>query len=341
MTKKVALIKGDGCGPELVDAMLKVMKAVDTNVNLVECEAGLEWWENHGGNSYIPQETWQILEAADACFKGPTTTISHPDTPRSVAISIRQRFDLYANIRPIQTFRGVVGPLGMVDFICVREATEGLYCGIEHRFGDDLAIAFRIISRRASERVARKAFEVACGKGWNSVATVSKANILRQTDGLFLEAVKKIAHDYPDIGVSDYYVDNFAQQLMKNPQQFNQNVILSTNLFMDIISEEASVLVGGIGCAYSGNFGDRYAMFEPAHGSSPKDKNQDRQNPTATILSGAWMLEYLGETDQAIAVFEATRQVIAEGKTLTYDLGGDAKTSEMTAAIVEKVKSIS
>lgn len=334
------MIRGDGCGPELVDAMLGVLKAANTGVELIPCEAGFEWWESHGGSSFIPPDTWDVLQSSDACLKGPTTTAIGPGTPRSVAVSIRQRFDLYANIRPIKTFVGTEGPLGPVDFVCVREATEGLYSGLEHRLSNDVAIAIRKITRRSSENVARKAFEIARERGWKNIIVVNKANILKETDGLFLEAVRGVAQGFPEINPEEYLVDNFAQQLVKNPQRFNQNVILSTNLFMDVLSEEASALLGSIGCVYSSNFGDHYAMFEPAHGSSPKYKGLDKVNPVAMILSGAWMLEYVGEKTQAQAVFDATEQVIAEGKMLTYDMGGNASMSQMASAISQKVNLI-
>lgn len=340
MVKEAALIRGDGTGPELVDNMLKVLEAVKTNVKLIPCNAGLEWWEKGGGNSFIPPETWRILEQVDACFKGPTTTIPKPGTPKSVAVSIRQRFDLYANVRPIKTFPNARGPLGDVDFICVREATEGLYTGLEYRLTDDLAIGIRKITRKSSERIARFAFNLAKQKNWKTVVAVHKGNICKETDGLFMEAVTSVAREFKGIQLVDYFIDNFAQQLVKNPQRFNQNVIMSTNLFMDIISEEASALVGSIGCVYSANLGDDYAMFEPAHGSSPKYKGLDKVNPTATILAGAWMLEYLGEKEKADAIFKATESVIAEGRTVTYDLGGSAKTSEMTEAIARKAQEL-
>ncbi|MCP8304951.1 MAG: isocitrate/isopropylmalate dehydrogenase family protein [archaeon] len=339
MGRQVALIRGDGTGPELVDAMIRVLKASKADVDLVPCDAGLEWWEKHGGDSFIPPETWEILEKSAACFKGPTTTIPKPETPKSVAVSIRQKFNLFANVRPIKTFPNTSGPLGDVDFICVREATEGLYIGIEFRF-DDVAIAIRKISRRASGRVTRYAFDLAREKGWKKVVVITKGNILKETDGLFREVVEDVAKDFPEITVDDYFIDNFAQQLVKNPQRFNQNVILSTNLFMDIISEEASGLIGSIGCVYSANIGENYAMFEPAHGSAPKYKGMNKVNPTATILSGAWMLDYVGEKRASKAIFEATNDVIAEGKVVTYDLGGKAKLSEMAEAIAQKTEEI-
>lgn len=338
MTKSVALIKGDGTGPELTDATLKVLKAVGTNIEFLSCDAGFEWWQTHGGATLIPDESWKIIEAADACLKGPTTTPAGPNTPRSVAVSIRQRKGLYANIRPVKTFEGTKRPLGDVELVCVREATEGLYSGLEHRLSNDVAIAFRKITREPSEKLAKRAFEEAKRRGWKRTYAITKQNILKETDGLFMDAARTAHKNYSDISMEEYFIDNFAQQLIKNPQRFNQSIIFGTNLFMDIISEEISALVASIGCIYSANFGDNYAMFEPAHGSAPAYKGQDKVNPTATVLAGAWMLEYLGEKKKSEAIFKATREVIAEGKKVTYDLGGTARLSEMADAIAERAR---
>lgn len=336
MGKKAALIKGDGVGPELTLAAMKVLEAVGTEVELIPVEAGYEWWLQHGGPSLIPPETWKILEESDAILKAPCTTPAEPGSPRSVAVSIRQRFDLYANVRPIKTFKGLPSLYGDLDFICVRETTEGLYSGIEHRLAPDVAIAVRKITRRQSEKVARKAFQIAKEKGWTKVIVVTKRNIMKECDGVFIESVDSVSKGFPGITYEEYYVDNMAQQLVKNPDRFNQNVILGTNLFMDIISEEAAGLLASIGMVYSANMGDVRAMFEPAHGSAPKYKGQDKVNPTAMILSVAWMIDYLGEKDKAQAIFKATEEVISEGKVVTYDLKGNARTSEMAAAIAEK-----
>ncbi|MEM3398147.1 MAG: isocitrate/isopropylmalate dehydrogenase family protein [Nitrososphaerota archaeon] len=336
MGKKSAIIKGDGVGPELTACALKVLEAVNPDVEILPVEAGYEWWLQHGGSSFIPPETWKILEEVNAVLKAPCTTPPDPGAPRSVAVTIRQRFDLYANIRPIKTYKGLPSMYGDLDFICVRETTEGLYSGIEHRLAPDVAIAVRKITRRQSERVARKAFSMAKERGWNKVIVVTKRNIMRECDGIFIESVDRVSKEFSGITYEEYFIDNMAQQLVKNPDRFNHNVILGTNLFMDIISEEASGLVASIGMIYSGNFGDNYAMFEPAHGSAPKYKGQDKVNPTAMILSAAWMLEYLGEKEEANSIFRAVEEVIAEGKVLTYDLKGNAKSSEMAAAIAQK-----
>jgi isocitrate dehydrogenase len=334
------LIRGDGTGPELTDAAVKVLKAVGTSVNLVLCDAGFEWWQAHGGQTLIPPESWKIIDTTDACLKGPTTTPAGPGTPRSVAVTIRQGKKLYANIRPIHTFEGTKRPLGDVDLVCVREATEGLYSGLEHRLSNDVAIAFRKITREPSEKLSRTAFEEAKRRGWKRTYAITKQNILKETDGLFMEAARKVHSQYPEISLEEYFIDNFSQQLVKNPQRFNKSIVFGTNLFMDIISEEASALVASIGCIYSGNFGDGYAMFEPAHGSAPQYKGQDKVNPTATILAAAWMLEYLGENEKANAIFQATHDVIAQGKSVTYDLAGKAHLSEMADAIADRARKI-
>ncbi len=334
---KVAVIRGDGTGPELTGAALEVMKAAGTRAEFIECDAGSEWWEKHRGPSFIPDESWKVIEGSDSCLKGPTTTIPVPGTPKSVAVSIRQRLNLYANVRPVKTFPGQAGPLGEVDMVLVREATEGLYIGIEHRLSDDVSIALRLVTKEKSTKVCTFAFQEAKRRGWKKVVALSKANILKVTDGLFLDCARTVAKRYPGIELEDLFLDNFAQQLVKNPQRFDRNVIVGTNLFMDVMSEEASGLIGSIGMVYSGNFGDTHAMFEPAHGSTPKYKGKDKVNPTATVLSAAWMLDYLGEKTQSKAIFGAVMEVVKEKKHLTYDLGGKAKTSEMVRAVVRKL----
>jgi isocitrate dehydrogenase len=331
--KKAVVINGDGTGPELVDAMIKVLKSCNTNVELITCDAGSEWWEKNGGNSYISDKVWETLKSSDACFKGPTTTVPNPEAPRSVAVSIRQKFQLYANIRPIKTYK--ISKL-QLNFICVRESTEGLYAGIEFKTSDDSAVAIRKTTGKGCRRVVKKGFELAKEKGFRKIFAITKRNILKETDGIFWKAVVETNKTYPDIEVEEYYIDNMTQQLVKNPERFNNSLLLSTNLFMDIISECASGHVGSIGNVYSGNYGDSYAMFEPAHGSAPKHARQDKVNPVATILSGAWMVEYLGEKHISEAIFKATEQTIDDGKFLTYDLGGSSSLSKMAEAIAQR-----
>ncbi len=337
MTKKVAVLTGDGVGPELTESAMKVVRATGAKVDFISCAGGAEWWQANGGNTLIPDASWKKMDEADAIFKGPTTTPGGIGSPKSVAVSIRQKYDLYANVRPIVTYPGTAAPLGEVDFVCVREGTEGLYVGEEVAITNDVYIALRKITRPSCNRIARYAFEEAQRRGWKSVVAIHKSNILKKTDGAFLEECEKVHKNYANIELEEYHVDNVAQQLIKNPQIFNNKILLSTNLFMDILSEECSALVGSIGLIYSANIGDKKAMFEPAHGSAPKYKGLDKVNPVATVLAGAWMLEYLGQPKQGQAIFAATKKVIAEKKTLTYDLGGNAKQSAMVDAIIKSL----
>jgi len=337
LTKKAAVIKGDGTGPELVNAMLHVLKECNTQIELVLCEAGSEQWEKHGGQTYIPEETQRIMEESDACYKGPTTTIPSPNAPRSVAVSTRQKFELYANVRPIKT-HDRLSPDKKLDFVCFREATEGLYAGIEFNISDDSAIAIRKTTRKGCKRIVDAAFDWAKKNNLSKVTAITKRNILKRTDGIFWGEVERAAKENPGIEIEEYYIDNMTQQLVKNPERFNNSVLISTNLFMDIISECASGSMGSIGNVYSANMGDNYAMFEPAHGSAPKYKGMDKVNPTAAVLSGAWMVEYLGEPEIRDAVFAATDDVINEGKYVTYDIGGSATTTQMSNAVATIAK---
>lgn len=335
MSKSAVIIKGDGTGPELVNAMVHVLEECNSKIKLIPCEAGSEWWTKNGGTSYISEEVWKLLENSDACFKGPTTTIPTSNAPRSVAVSIRQKFNLYANVRPIKTYKNSTHQL---DFICVREATEGLYSGIEFKIGDDAAIAVRKITRKKCEAVVGHGFKLAAEKAFKKIYVITKRNILKETDGIFWNAVEDIQSEFKEIAIEEYYIDNMTQQLVKNPDRFNKSILLSTNLFMDIVSECASGHVGSIGNVYSGNYGDNYAMFEPAHGSAPKYAGQDKVNPVATILSGALMAKYLGEGEICNAIFTATEETINEGKRLTYDLGGSSSLSQMANEIANRSK---
>jgi isocitrate dehydrogenase len=337
LTKTAVVIRGDGTGPELVDALIMVLNECNSQIELSTCEAGSEWWKKTGGNSYISEQVWKLLEESDACFKGPTTTVPIPSSPKSVAVSIRQRFELFANVRPIRTYKRSPRHL---DFVCVREATEGLYSGIEFRTSEDSAIAIRKITRKSCERVVTQGFTIAEELRYNKINVITKRNILKETDGIFWQSAEKIKEKFQDIMIEEYYVDNMTQQLVKNPERFNNSVLLSTNLFMDIVSECASGHLGSIGNVYSGNYGNNYAMFEPAHGSSPKYAGLDKVNPVATILSGALMVKYLGEVDISNALFSATEHVINQGKFVTYDLGGTATLSKTATEIAKNAKAL-
>lgn len=338
LSKKAAVMKGDGIGPEVVDSMLHVLKECNLQSEIILCEAGSEQWDKNGrkDKSYIPDETIRILEESDACFKGPTTTIPVPNAPRSVAVTLRQKFELYSNIRPTKTYDRLT-PDKKLDCVCFREATEGLYTGVEAKITDDAAIAIRKITRQGSRRFLNSAVNWAKKYDMKKMVAITKRNILKQTDGIFWEEVQKSVEN-TDIKISEIYIDNMAQQLVVAPEQFNGAVLVSTNLFMDIISELASGLVGSIGLIYSANMGDSFAMFEAAHGSAPQFAGQNKVNPTATVLSGAWMAEYLGEKEIRDAIFSATEQVINEGTTVTWDIGGNATTTQMTDAIITNAK---
>ncbi|CAE6495801.1 isocitrate/isopropylmalate dehydrogenase family protein [Candidatus Nitrosotenuis uzonensis] len=339
MAKKATIIRGDGIGPEVVDSMIKVLKECNTQSELILADAGSEQWQKNGEKdpTYIPESTMKILETTDACFKGPTTTIPKPGAPRSVAVTLRQKFELYSNIRPIKTYKRIT-PNHDLDFVCFREATEGLYTGIEVQLTDDAAIAIRKITRQGCRRFAISAVDWARKHNMKKFVAITKRNILKVTDGIFLDEINTAAKTVPGLEVQELYIDNMMQQLVVNPSQFNGSVLASTNLFMDIVSELASGIIGSIGLVYSSNMGDRYAMFEAAHGSAPSFKGQNKVNPTAAILSGAWMAEYLGEPHIKDAIFSATEQVINEGRTVTFDIGGSASTTQMTDAIISAAK---
>lgn len=340
MGKKAAVIRGDGIGPEVVDNMLRVLQTCNIQSEIVLCEAGSEQWDRNGrrDESYIPSSTMDVIEACDACFKGPTSTIPDPRAPRSVAVTLRQKFDLYANIRPTKTYERL-SPNRPLDCVCFREATEGLYTGVEVDITEDSAIAIRKITRRGSRRLLDAAVRWAQDHTMDKMFCITKRNILKRTDGIFWAETQAATKD-TKIDPFEIYIDNMAQQLVINTTQFNGAVLVSTNLFMDIISELASALVGSIGLIYSANMGDNYAMFEAAHGSAPKFTGQDRVNPTATILSGAWMAGYLGEQHIQDAIFEATTQTINDGTNTTRDIGGTAGTTAMTDDIIKRTTRI-
>lgn len=339
MSKKATVIRGDGIGPEVVDSMIRVLKECNIQSELILADAGSEQWQKNGEKdpTYIPEATMKLLEGTDACFKGPTTTIPKPGAPRSVAVTLRQKFELYSNIRPIKTYKRIT-PNRDLDFVCFREATEGLYTGIEIQLTDDAAIAIRKITRQGCRRFIGAALDWAQKYQMKKFVAITKRNILKMTDGIFWDEVQTAGQKIPGLDIQEIYIDNMMQQLVVNPEQFNGAVLASTNLFMDIVSELASGIIGSIGLVYSSNMGDRYAMFEAAHGSAPSFKGLNKVNPTASILSGAWMAEYLGESHIKDAIFAATEQVINEGKSVTFDIGGSATTVQMTDAIITLAK---
>ncbi|HIK00343.1 TPA: isocitrate/isopropylmalate dehydrogenase family protein [archaeon] len=334
---KVVVLRGDGIGPEVIEQAINVLNAVQDsikglNFHLVVCDAGNYCIKKHGTN--LPEVTIDFLEESDACLKGPITTIENPKAPPSVTVALRKMFNLYANVRPAKNLPNVPSIAKNVDLVIVRENTEGLYSGIEQLVGKDTGIALRVISKKASERIAKFAFEMAKRRS-KHLTYVHKANILRLTDGIFVKAVQNIAKKYRSVKVDSQRIDAIAMQLIKNPQQFD--TILTTNMFGDIISDEAAQVVGGIGLAAGANIGDDFGIFEPIHGSAPKHAGKNRANPIAAIFSAKMMLDYLGENAAARKIESAVIKVLKEKKVRTYDLGGKATTKQMGDAIAKKI----
>jgi len=320
MSYTVTLIPGDGIGPEVTKAMQRVVEAAAalSGFDMVweVQEAGQAVVERYG--TALPDHVLESVRRNKVGIKGPITTPVGKGF-RSVNVAIRKALDLYANLRPAKTIPGVRSRYDDIDLVIVRENTEGLYAGIEHVvIPGQAAEATRIITRRASERVVRFAFEHARANGRKLVTAVHKANILKLTDGLFLRTAREVAEAYPDIAFNDRIVDNLCMQLVLRPHEYD--VLVLPNLFGDIVSDLCSGLVGGLGVTPGANIGDDLAVFEPVHGSAPKYTGQNRVNPTATIRSGALMLRFLGEGQAADRIERAVARVIAEGKQVTYDL---------------------
>jgi len=333
MTYAVTLIPGDGIGPELADAARTVLEATGIGFDWDVQEAGEATIATEG--TPLPDRVIESIRANGVALKGPITTPVGSGF-RSVNVGLRQALELFANVRPARTMKGVETRYEGVDLIIVRENTEDLYAGIEHRVGPDAAESIKIITRAASQRIARYAFEYAVRNGRRKVTAVHKANIMKLSDGLFLESVQQIAAEYAGrIEFEDRIVDNMCMQLVQKPELYD--VLVLPNLYGDIVSDLAAGLVGGLGVAPGANIGETAAVFEPVHGSAPKYAGQNRANPTALILSGALMLRHLGETDAATAVETAAREVIAEGTTVTYDLGGTAGTREFAETVATRV----
>ena len=333
MSYAVTLIPGDGIGPELSEATRGVLEATGIGFEWDVQEAGEATIASEG--TPLPDRVLESIRRNTVAIKGPITTPVGSGF-RSVNVGLRQALELYANVRPAKTMKGVETRYENVDLIIVRENTEDLYAGIEHRVGPDAAESIKIITRAASQRIARYAFEYAVKNGRRKVTAVHKANIMKLSDGLFLESCQQVAADYAGrIEFEDRIVDNMCMQLVQKPELYD--VLVLPNLYGDIVSDLAAGLVGGLGVAPGANIGETAAVFEPVHGSAPKYAGQNKANPTALILSGALMLRHLGETDAATAVERAVREVIAEGTTVTYDLGGTAGTREFGEAVAARL----
>jgi isocitrate dehydrogenase (NAD+) len=333
MTHKVTLIPGDGIGPELAAATRRVLDASGVDFEWEVVDAGEALIAEHG--TPLPEHVLESIRRNRVALKGPITT-PVGEGFRSVNVTLRQALDLYANLRPARSMRGLETRYEDVDLVIVRENTEDLYAGIEHRVGRDAAESIKIITREASERIARFAFDYAVANGRRKVTAVHKANIMKLSDGLFLESCRTVAAEYDGrIEFEDRIVDNMCMQLVQKPDLYD--VLVLPNLYGDIVSDIAAGLVGGLGVAPGANIGVDAAVFEPVHGSAPKYAGQNKANPTALLLSGVMMLRHLGEQVAAERVESAVRDVVAEGRRVTYDLGGDAGTSEFADAIIERL----
>jgi isocitrate dehydrogenase (NAD+) len=331
----VTLIPGDGIGPELADATVGVLEATGIAFDWDIQEAGEATIASEG--TPLPDRVVESIRRNGVALKGPITTPVGGGF-RSVNVALRLALGLYANVRPARSMKGVASRFEKVDLIIVRENTEDLYAGIEHRVGPDAAESIKIITRGASQRIARYAFEYAVRNGRRKVTAVHKANIMKLSDGLFLESCQQVAAGYEGrVGFEDRIVDNMCMQLVQKPELYD--VLVLPNLYGDIVSDLAAGLVGGLGVAPGANIGEKAAVFEPVHGSAPKYAGQNKANPTALILSAGLMLRHLGEVDAASALESAVRVVIAEGTTVTYDLGGSAGTSEFGAAVAARLRS--
>ena len=333
MTHRVTLIPGDGIGPEIAAATCRVLDASGVAFEWETVEAGQAAIEQYG--KPLPDHVLESVRRNRVAIKGPITTPVGAGF-RSVNVSLRQALDLYANLRPARSMKGLDTRYEDVDLVIVRENTEDLYAGIEHMVGRDAAESIKIITRYASERIARFAFDYAVANGRRMVTAVHKANIMKLSDGLFLESCRTVAAEYEgQVEFQDRIVDNMCMQLVQKPELYD--VLVLPNLYGDIVSDLCAGLVGGLGVAPGANIGTEAAVFEPVHGSAPKYAGLDRANPTAMILSGALMLRHLGYLEQATRLERAVREIIAEGRATTYDMGGSTGTAGFADAVIDRL----
>jgi 3-isopropylmalate dehydrogenase len=368
---RIAWLPGDGIGREVMDAARIVLERVGFEADYQHGDIGWDFWCQEG--DAFPPRTVELLHRVDAAMFGAITSKPVKEAERELAphlqgkglvyrspiVRMRQLFDLYVCLRPCKGYEG--NPLNYkerIDLVVFRENTEDLYAGVEFNpvpaplrdtlaglspafepfaglAGDAYAVSCKINTKQGSERIARAAFEFARKHGRRKVTAVHKANVVRATDGLFLEAARRVAKDYPEIALDEANIDAMTMWLLKNP--FNYDVLVAPNLYGDIISDLCAQMVGGLGFGCSGNIGDRLAVFEPTHGSAPRHAGQGRVNPIATILAARMMLEWLGESDRARRIERAVAETVREGRVRTYDMGGSASTLEMAEAIAAKL----
>lgn len=332
--RKITVIPGDGIGPSIIESAIQILRHAGCDFDYDYADAGLVALEKHG--ELLPQSTLDLIKKNKVSLKGPLTTpVGGGFT--SINVSLRKKFNLYANVRPVISFKGTKSRYDNIDIITVRENTEGMYSGAGQKRSSDnqSAEAMSIITRDGAERIVTFAFELARQEGRKKVTIIHKANILKSTSGLFLEVAREVAARYPDIQNEEMIVDAACMNLVMYPERFD--VMVTTNLFGDILSDLCAGLVGGLGMAPGANIGEGAAIFEAVHGSAPDIAGKNIANPTSVILASIQMLEYLGMQDKAERIREAVRSTIESGDRVTRDLGGTASTSEFTQAIIDRL----
>lgn len=329
---EITLIPGDGIGPEVTGAARKVIEAAGVKVKWDVVEAGAKVMDEY--KTPLPDYVLESIRKNKIALKGPVTTPVGSGF-RSVNVALRQAFNLYANVRPIKTYEGIPTRYDDVDLIIVRENTEDLYAGVEHKIGDYAAESIKIITREASTRIAKFAFDMAKKQNRKKVTAVHKANIMKYSDGLFLECARNVSKEYSDVEFEDMIVDAMSMKLVQNPEKYD--VLVMPNLYGDILSDMAAGLVGGLGVAPGANIGDDISVFESIHGSAPDIAGKNIANPTAAILSGVMMLRFIGEMEAADKIDTAIKNVLKAGKVLTVDLGGKATTDEFTEEVIKNL----
>ena len=332
MKRKITLIPGDGIGLEIMHAAREIIDAAADNIEWEVKEAGSRAYEKYG--ALLPEDTLKSIENNKIVLKGPITT-PVGEGFRSINVELRQRFNLYANVRPVKSYEGIDSLYKNLDLLIVRENTEDLYRGIEHMVTPDAAEGIKIITRDASEKIADFAFKMAIKENRSKVTLTHKANIMKFTDGLFLESGRRIAAKYPGIEFEDIIVDAMSMKLVMTPH--NYQVILAPNLYGDILSDMAAGLIGGLGMAPSANIGDRAAVFEPVHGSAPDIAGKNIANPSSAILTGVMMLKYMGEERAALNIENALKAVLKNKNLHTQDIGGNLTTREFKDEVLDNL----
>lgn len=329
---KAVLIPGDGIGREIAQSVRKISDVLATGIEWEEYAAGAEYAAEHG--ELLQPGTLDAIEQCGWALKGPTATPIGKGF-RSINVQLRQRFNTYANLRPVRTLPGVPTRFDNVDLVIVRENTEDLYKGIEYMLNDETANGVKLITKPACERICRFAFDYAAANGRKKVTAVHKANIMKLTDGMFLSTFREVAKDYPDIAADDCIIDALCMKLVQKPEQFD--VLVAPNLYGDIISDLCAGLVGGLGFAPSANIGANTRIYEAVHGSAPDIAGQNKANPSAILMAFAMMLNDLGMADKAAKLNAAILAQVAEGKVVTADIGGTATTTEFTDAVAARL----